>query len=119
MAGKFELWFGCLGNGTTVCNKAVTENGDYKKIAHISEGGNIRLYVAESYIPASEMEKIKAMVNRDKADFMKRFESLPEVEQYGKILDRVQHQKFMEFVGDKRALAEKLPAIREYFYTIA
>ena len=39
MAAKFELWFGCLGNGTTVCNKAVTENGDYKKIAHISEGG--------------------------------------------------------------------------------
>ena len=57
MAGKFELFCGCFGNGTTVCNKAVTENGDYKKIAHISEGGNIRLYVAESYIPADEMEK--------------------------------------------------------------
>lgn len=119
MARKFELFCGCLGNGTTVCNKAVTENGDYKKIAHISEGGNIRLYVAESYIPAAEMEKIKAMANRDKAEFMKCFESLPEVEQYGKILDRVQHQKFMEFVGDKRPLAEKLPAMREYYYTIA
>lgn len=119
MAGKFELFCGCLGNGTTVCNKAVTENGDYKKIAHISEGGNIRLYVAESYIPATEMEKIKAMANRDKAEYMKRFENLSEVEQYGKILDRVPHQKFMEFVGDKRQLAEKLPSMREYFYTIA
>lgn len=119
MAGKLELFCGCLGNGTTVCNKAVTENGDYKKIAHISEGGNIRLYVAESYIPADEMEKIKAMANREKAEYMKRFESLPEVEQYGKILDRVPHQKFMEFVGDKRLLAEKLPLMREYFYTIA
>lgn len=119
MTGKFELFCGCLGNGTTICNKAVTENGDYKKIAHISEGGNIRLYVAESYIPAAEMKKIKAMANGDKAEFMKRFETLPEVEQYGKILDRVQHQKFMEFVGDKRPLAEKLPSMREYFYTIA
>lgn len=119
MKRKFELFYGYLGNGTTVCNKAVEENGDYKKIAHISEGGNIRLYVAESYIPAEAMEKIKAMANRDKAEFMKRFESLPEVEQYGKILDRVQHQKFMEFVGDKRPLAEKLPAMREYYYTIA
>lgn len=116
---NFELWFGCFGNGTTVCNKAVTENGDYKKIAHISEGGNIRLYVAESYIPAAEMEKIRAMANRDKAEFMKRFESLPEGEQYGKILDRVEHQKFMEFVRDKRPLGEKLPAMREYYYTIA
>lgn len=34
---KFELFMGCLGNGVTVCNKAVTEHGDYKKIAHISE----------------------------------------------------------------------------------
>ena len=49
MAGKFELFYGCLGNGTTVCNKAVEENGDYKKIAHISEGGNIRLYVCLLY----------------------------------------------------------------------
>lgn len=119
MARKFEIGFYCLGNGTTVANKATMENGDYKTIAHISEGGNIRLYVAESYIPAAEMGKIKAMANRDKAEFMKRFEGLPEVEQYGKIIERVPHEKFMEFVGDKRPLAEKLPAMREYYYTIA
>lgn len=119
MQKKFELFMCCLGNGTTVCNKAVMENGDYKVIAHISNGGNIRLYVSESYIPDTEMEKIKAMANRDKAEFMKRFENLPEVEQYGKILDRVPHQKFMEFVSNKRSLQEKLPSMREYFYTIA
>ena len=119
IAENFELWFGCFGNGITVCNKAVEKNGEYETIAHISDGGNIRLYVAESYIPAEAMEKIRAMANRDKAEFMKRFESLPEVEQYGKILDRVQHQKFMEFVRDKRPLAEKLQAMREYYYTIA
>lgn len=119
MQKKFELFMCCLGNGTTVCNKAVVENGDYKMIAHISEGGNIRLYVAESYIPYTEMEKIKAMANRDKAEFMKRFENISEVEQYGKILDRVPNQKFMEFVSDKRLLQDKLPAMREYYYTIA
>lgn len=119
MAGKFELWFGCLGNGTTVCNKAVTENGDYKKIAHISEGGNIRLYVAESYIPTADMEKIKAIASRDKAEFIKRFEHLPESYQYVKIISIVHNQKFMEFIGDKRPLSEKLPAMREYYYTIS
>lgn len=119
MERKFELFYGCLGNGITVCNKAAEENGDYKQIAHISEGGNIRLYVSNSYIPAAEMEKIKAMADREKAEYMKRFENLPEVKQYGKILDRVPLQKFLEFVGDKRPLAKKLPAIREYFYTIA
>ncbi len=116
---NFELWFGHFGNGTTVCNKAVEKNGEYETIAHISDGGNIRLYVADSYIPAEAMENIKAMAKRDAAEFQSVFESLPEVEQYGKILDRVQHQNFMEFVGDKRPLAEKLPGMREYFYTIA
>lgn len=28
---KFELFMGCLENGATVCNKAITEHGDYKK----------------------------------------------------------------------------------------
>lgn len=118
MIGKFELFCCCLGNGTTVCNKAVEENGDYKKIAHISEGGNIRLYVAESYISAFEMEKIRAMAKRSAEGFQKRFESLPGVEQYGKILDQVSHNKFMEYVRDKRPLEEKLPTMREYYYTI-
>lgn len=36
---KFELFMGCLGNGITVCNKAVMEHGDYKYIAHIRETG--------------------------------------------------------------------------------
>lgn len=27
---KFELFMCCLGNGTTICNKAVEEYGDYK-----------------------------------------------------------------------------------------
>ena len=119
MAENFELWFGCFGNGTMVCNKAVTRNGEYKKIAHISIGGNIRLYVPESRIPPSEMEKIRAMASRNKAEFRECFERLPQTTQYGKIIDKVSHEKFMEIVKDKRPLSEKLPAMREYFYTIA
>lgn len=119
IAENFELWFGCFGNGITVCNKAVEKNGEYETIAHISDGGNIRLYVAESYIPAEAMENIRAMAKRNAAEFQKRFERLPESEQYGKIIDRVQHQKFMEYIKDKRPMTEKLPEMREYFYTIA
>ena len=29
---KFDLFMGCLGNGVTVCNKAVEQHGDYKKV---------------------------------------------------------------------------------------
>lgn len=118
-ARKFELFFGCLGNGVTVCNKAVMQNGDYKRVAHISNGGNIRFYVPESYIPDAEMERIRAMANRTKQEFMKKFESLPAIKQYGIILDRVPNSKFVEFADDKRPLQEKLLSMREYYYTIA
>lgn len=33
---SFELFLGCLGNGITVCNKAVMAAGDYKNIAQHS-----------------------------------------------------------------------------------
>ena len=57
---KFELFMGCLGNGVTVCNKAVIENGDYKHIAHIAECGKITWYVNPStYVPGDALLRIE------------------------------------------------------------
>lgn len=119
MSEKFELFMGCLGNGITVCNKAVMENNDYKKIAHISEGGNIKLYVEKSYIPLKDMEIIQKCADGKKEDFQKKFENLPDIEQYEIILDNVLFNKFLEFTKDKRTLTEKLTEMREYYYSIA
>lgn len=116
---KFELFLGCLGNGTTVCNKAVEVNGDYKTIAHISEGGNIKFYVSESSIPSDAMERIKEVAARDKAKFQVNFEKFPVRTQYMRIMDRVSYDKFREFADDKRTLEEKLPDMRKHYYTIA
>ena len=44
-APAFDIGMGYLGNGLTVWNKAVEENGDYQTIAHISDEGKIRYYV--------------------------------------------------------------------------
>ena len=44
-ATAFDIGMGYLGNGLTVWNRAVEENGDYKTIAHISDEGEIRYYV--------------------------------------------------------------------------
>lgn len=41
----FNIGMGYLGNGLTVWNRAVEENGDYQTIAHISSEGEIRYYV--------------------------------------------------------------------------
>lgn len=52
---KFELFMGCLGNGLTVCNKAVMEHGDYKQIAHVSPAGNIKWYVPVESVPGDAL----------------------------------------------------------------
>ena len=41
----FNIGMGYLGNGLTVWNRAVEENGDYQTIAYISSEGEIRYYV--------------------------------------------------------------------------
>ena len=75
MKRKFELFMGCLGNGITACNRAVMEHGDYKQGAHISPAGNIRLYVPESYIPAPDMERIKAAAEGSRLDFLRKIKN--------------------------------------------
>ena len=113
---KFRLFMGCLGNGITVCNAAVMEHGDYKHIAHISPAGNIRLYVNPGYIPAPEMEKINRAAQAEAEEFRTAFESLPPLEQYGKILDAMPIRKTLENHADRRSLAEKLPDLRAWYY---
>lgn len=55
-ARNFKLFLGSLGNGVTVCNSAVMENGDFKMVAHISNEGKITWYVSEDYPPADARE---------------------------------------------------------------
>lgn len=119
MDGKFELLIGYLGNGITVWNTAAIEHGDYKKIAYISIGGNIKLYEPEGKIPPVAMEKIERMASENKATFTKKFEKLPDAVQYEKILMGVSDKKLIEYIRDKRPSEEKLPELREYFYKIS
>lgn len=116
---NFDLFLGCLGNGITVCNKAVLEHGDYKRVAHISPAGNVRLYVSPNYIPAADMGRISAAASRNKAEFSRRFELLSAVAQYEKILDALPSSALLEWVRDRRSIPEKLPIMREYYYSIA
>lgn len=116
---NFELFMCCLGNGITICNKAVIEGGDYKYIAHISAGGNIKFYVSENYIPKDELVKIKKVADENKIEFQRKFLRLSEIEQYKKIIDTVSAEKFIQIIRDKRTLEEKLPEIRNYYFSIA
>lgn len=87
-AQKFELFMGCLGNGITVCNKAVMEHGDFKKVCHISPEGQINWYVAEDCPPPADKERIMAAAQREKEKYQVWFSSLPEWKQREIELDK-------------------------------
>lgn len=106
-AKKFELFMGCLGNGTTVCNKAVEENGDYKKIAHIGNNGEITWYVTENYVPEAELARIKRVAEKDREKYLTWWNSLSTAEKYSRLLDIIPHKVFMEVVKDKTSSMEQ------------
>lgn len=56
-APAFDIGMGYLGNGLTVWNRAVEENGDYQNIAHISSEGEIHYYV--DGLPEDVVARIK------------------------------------------------------------
>lgn len=64
----FDLMFGCLGNGITVCDRSQIVNGDYKTVAHIAEWGGVKLYDARLRSDRSAMARIEAQAvgQRDK-----------------------------------------------------
>ena len=98
MAKKFELFGGCLGNGITVCNKAVMERGDFKKIAHISDGGRIKWYIEnpESYVPEDSMKIIQGWANAANKKFMEDWNRLPDLRKYEKMLDRIPYTVLLD-----------------------
>lgn len=115
-AKKFELFMGCLGNGITVCNKAVEEYGDYKTIAHISNNGEIKWYVSEDYTTEEDKKRIEhaAQVQREK--FLTWWNKLSIIQKYEKLLDMIPHSVFMELVKDKEStIDQKVKKLEEEY----
>ncbi len=95
-ARTFELFMGCLGNGITVCNKAVMENGDYKQIAHISPRGKITWYVKPDYTPDDAKGSIESTAASEKMKYDAWFSALPKMQQYSIAMDEMTTSEFRE-----------------------
>ncbi|MCD7996415.1 MAG: hypothetical protein LUH21_04190 [Clostridiales bacterium] len=115
-AQKFELFRGCLGNGITICNKAVMEHGDYKVIGHIGDNGKLKLYVAEDYIPADAMEIIQRDVQEQRQKYLKWWNNLPVETKYSRLLGSLPIGAFLEVVAYKEMSMEEKIALMEEKY---
>lgn len=116
MQKAFELWMGCFGNGITVCNKAVEEHGDYKKIAHISRSGKITFYVPVTDIPEKDLLKIRHKAKEQQEKFEQWFSSLTEYGQYEYLLDRASFQDFTETINMNVSRADKIRHLKEVLW---
>ena len=118
-AEKFDLFMGCLGNGITVCNRAVEVNGDYKHVAHISEAGNIKYYVSRSYIPDADRQRIEQTAARMRSEYESDLDR--DIENhpayiYGRMLDCLTTAELLDHIGPGgRGLQESIAALREIY----
>lgn len=119
MNRNFELFMCCLGNGITVCNKAVMEYGDYKTIAHIGNNGKIKYYVSEGYIPVEDMQRIEQTAAEQRQKFIIHWNKLTVIQKYEKLLDRLTISEFVEATKDKEnTLTDKVKYLEEkYLFT--
>ena len=113
---KFELFLCCLGNGTTVCNKAVEEHGDYKTVAHIADCGKITWYVEPHTIPADALDRIKKCADDSAERFDRWLASMPEIKQYGYLLDHAPHTAFMYALHLDCERAKKIEYLKSVLY---
>lgn len=124
---KFDLFVGYFGNGATVCNSAVYEHGDYKKIAYISPAGNVKLFVRSGYIPADAMQQINDIAKNHKKKTIDFLNLALNVDRYdfdynfsrimNEISNHTPYQNYIELIDnlDNKTMPEKIDLIKEYY----
>lgn len=121
-AKKFELFMCCMGNGTTVCNKAVTEYGDYKKIAHISEHGIIKFYVPKNNIPIAELDRILSCAEADKRKFLEEWNKKDYIAKWQYMMDistigcGYNPMEKVNYDNKELSIKERVPLMEKIFF---
>ena len=90
---KYDLMFGCLGNGITVCDRSREEHGDYKTIAHIDPCGAVQFY--EGSMPPDVRTKILNHAGILASDFRDMFLRLRREQALDMLNDRLNVGQFL------------------------
>lgn len=113
---NFSLFIGCLGNGITVCNRAVMEGGDFKHIAHIGENGKITWYVKPDYTPEAEKTVIENAAAELRCKYLEWWSRLSIMEKYGKLLNMLPMAEFLKIIRDRENSMEQTVSEMEKKY---
>ncbi len=114
---KFELFMRCQGNGLAVYNKAVSENGDYKQIAHIANCGKITWYVNPStYVPGSDLLRIEHTADTARANWEKWLDNMPEFERLYRLYNMVPIDVYLYVSGLDLETCQKIEYLKNVVY---
>lgn len=114
---KFELFMCCQDNGLAVYNKAVSENGDYKQIAHIANCGKITWYVNPStYVPRSDLLRIEHTADTARANWEKWLDNMPEFERLYRLYNMVPIDVYLYVSGLDLETWQKIEYLKNVVY---
>lgn len=125
---NFELFMGCLGNGLTVCNKAVEEHGDYKQIAHISPTGNIKWYIPVESVPGPDLLRIEHTADAMYHNFKTALERELAADNermiwrtYWRMMDALPYDAMRKFVEETKsaAMPDKIEKLKALYLEVA
>lgn len=116
---KFELFMCCQGNGTSVYNSAVMENGEYKYIAHIADCGKISWYVKPGYVPGADLAKIEHAADVNRVNWENWLHSMPEIKRYSYLLGIVPWADVSRVISSDAELWQKCNELEQAYYNNA
>ncbi len=98
---KRDLHFGYFGNGLTVYDVSVIdpEINDHPTVAHISEEGNIKMYVND--IDIDDVKHIKEAAAREREKFLDSWNKMGVLRKYEKLLDNAPYDVYREMIDDE------------------
>ena len=110
----------CQGNGLAVYNKAVSENGGYKQIAHIANCGKITWYVnPAAYIPGSDLLRIEHTADTARANWEKWLDNMPEFERLYRLYNMVSIDVYLYVSGLDLETWQKIEYLKNVVYQIS
>ena len=121
-----KLMYYSEGNGVYVCDRTQIDpkTGDYKRVAWISNGGNI-IYYAKN-ISSEAREKVKSHAEEIGEKFRERFEKMDAITQFQTIMDSAPFKQvyngklnLREISKDTSSIIQQLPKLREIYYLTA
>lgn len=106
----------CQGNGLAVYNKAVSDNGDYKQIAHIANCGKITWYVNPGTVPGADLLRIEHCADTARANWEKWLDNMPEFERLYRLYNMVPVDVYLYVSGLDLETCQKIEYLKNVVY---